>query len=252
MYNLEDGLKHVCTYRVGSQDTTGDGYIRPERLIALLQETGDSHLRTFGKDYMTMHDVEHLAFVITRMTVEFLDDIRVYDELRIRTWFDKAKSVNFPRCFDAFVGDKLVLRAYSNWGLIDLDKNRFVKFQDFVYSEGPFEPLIELSIPERFKIPADVELTYNHCFTVRFSMTDANKHMNNVMYIDPMWDSIPGVENFLIESLSVRYIHETLRGEEMMVYRSDIILEDEDKVIYFRLVSNDVVRAEGRWVVVEK
>lgn len=252
MYNLEDGLKHICTYRVGSQDTTGDGYIRPERLIALLQETGDSHLRTFGKDYMTMHNEEHLAFVITRMTIEFLGDIRIYDEIKIRTWFDKAKSVNFPRCFDAFVGDKLVLRAYSNWGLIDLDKNRFVKFQDFVYSKGPFEPLLELGIPERFKIPSDVELVYDHSFAVRFSMTDANRHMNNVMYVDPMWDAIPNIENLIVEAISIRYIHETLCGEEMNVYRSDIIEENGDKVIYFRLISNDVIRAEGRWIVADK
>lgn len=251
MCNLEDGIKHVLNVRVGSQDVDGSGRVRPERIVAMLQEVGDSHLRSYGTDYKTMHDVDKKAFVVSRMTVEFYDDINEYDELKVRTWLTEGKTVNFPRNYDAVCGDKVVLKAYSNWGLIDLESGKFIKFKDHDYANGPFEPAVELEMSERFRIPKDLDMVLDHNFTVRHSQIDMNNHMNNVMYIDPMWDAIPNAGDYVINSLSIRFFHETLLGEEVSVYRSDFVEEDGRKVIYFRLVSGDTVRTEGRWTVDE-
>ena len=105
---------------------------------------------------------------------------------------------------------------------------------------------------ERFRIPKDLDMVLDHNFTVRHSQIDMNNHMNNVMYIDPMWDAIPHAGDYVINSLSIRFFHETLLGEEVSVYRSDFVEEDGRKVIYFRLVSGGTTRTEGRWTVEDK
>lgn len=247
MARTDNGIKHMMDFYVGSQDVDYNGVIRPARLIAMLQEAGDSHYRTYGLDYQTMVNVDRQAFVVTRMTVECYEDITQYNKITIRTWFDVGKSVNFPRSYDIIIDDRIVAKAYSNWGLIDLDKGGFVKFKDHVYSRGPFEPNVELEMPERFRIPKELELHYDHSFTVRHAMIDMNHHMNNVMYVDPMWNAVPDAGNYSIASVSIRFIHETLLGEDVEVHRSDIVEEDGRKVIYFRLISGDTIRTEGRW-----
>lgn len=249
MYNIEDGIKHIREFTVGSQDVDGSGRIRPSRLAAYLQEAGDSHLRSYGVDYKTMHDEGHQAFIVSRFTVEYITDVMQYDNIKVRTWFDEGKGVNYPRSYDALVDGKPAVRAYSNWGLIDLESGRFVRFSDHIYSNGPFEPNVELEMPERFRIPKELELEPVFSFDVRHSMTDMNNHMNNVMYIDPMWDAIPDVESRRIGSFSIRFVHESLLGDRLTVLRSELISEDGRDVIYFRIVSGDEIRAEGRWTV---
>lgn len=247
MERTDNGNKHIISAYVGSQDVDYNGVIRPSRMIAMLQEAGDSHLRSYGIDYQTMVNEDRQAFVVTRMTIEMYRDIRQYTDIAVRTWFDEGKSVNFPRSYDVVADGEVVAKAYSNWGLIDLENGRFVRFKDHVYSNGPFEPNAVLEMPERFRISKELELEYDHSFTVRHAQIDMNNHMNNVMYIDPMWNAIPDAGSYSIASLSIRFIHETLLGEEVEVYRSAIIEEDGRKVIYFRLISGETVRAEGRW-----
>ena len=85
MYNIEDGVKHIREFTVGSQDVDGSGRIRPSRLAAYLQEAGDSHLRSYGVDYKTMHDEGHQAFIVSRFTVEYITDVMQYDKIKVRT-----------------------------------------------------------------------------------------------------------------------------------------------------------------------
>lgn len=249
MYNMEDGIKHIRNFEVGSQDVDGSGRIRPSRLAAYLQEAGDSHLRTFGVDYKTMHDEGHQAFIVSRFTVELIRDVVQYDKLKVRTWFDEGKGVNYPRSYDVLVDGETVARAYSNWGLIDLESGRFVKFKDHIYSRGPFEPNVELEMPERFRIPKELDFEEVFSFDVRHSMTDMNNHMNNVMYIDPMWDAIPDAGGVRIGSFSIRFVHESLLGEVLTVHRSTFTEENGRRTIYFKITGGDSIRAEGRWTV---
>lgn len=207
-------------------DVSYNRALRPSCLFSMLQEASIDHTEELGAGRDKTLDRGFL-WVITRQKV-VINRLPEYDEhVILESWPGETMHVLFPRYYRMLDADgALLLSASALWVLIDAEKRSFI----FPQQEGIFVPGEttgnEISLPSGIRaLPAE-EKTH---FTVPYSYTDINGHMNNIRYIDECENRIPQTAaDKALKEISVEYAHEIRLGEEM-----DISLGRAGKTFFF-------------------
>ena len=165
------------------------------------------------------------------MKMEFTADIRAYDRLVGVTFPCHSRGYSFLRCYKLMKGGETVGRAVSVWALIDTDTRALVKVNDFDLGLTTYDPL-DYPI-SRFVMPKT--LLEVGKYTVLYSDTDQNKHMNNTRYPD-MYSNFLPLLGKRIEEIAINYMNEAPMGEQLTVYHAEV-----GEYHYFR-----TVRADGK------
>ncbi len=218
---------------VTSHDIDINCHATPTSIVKYLQEAVDSNFRFCGPSYGQLL-AEHKSFIVSRTAVEVLRPLKEYEELSVSTWASESRSVTFPRSFLIKSGEETVARCLMFWALVDTENNSFIKGSDFsVSGYGTGEP-IELNIPSRFKMPAEIPLKKIEQHKVVYSDIDRNRHMNNTKYFDMLFGCIPDCEQMWMSSCLMNYVSEAPYGEVVEIYMSDGIAEGDETVYYFK------------------
>lgn len=260
-------MKQLDRYKLRGFEVTGGERVIPAVIDAYMQETACHQLEALGIDDVKMHREDKQAFIISRMSLEIYGGIPVDEEIECSSWYSVGRAANFPRSYEFSAGGEVKARGYSNWALLDIDKKKIIRNKDYgKLSDELAEERAVLALPDKFRIPAEAELTLVDEFKVGYSMTDINRHMNNVKYVNPMCDNIPEIRDRVIKGFSIHYAHEAVEGEKLDVYVSQAftcnfaskIVEDElieklyaedDEIFYVRIKSGDEVKTDSMWVV---
>ena len=94
--------------------------------------------------------------------------------------------------------------------------------------------MLELDLPARFKVPAGVDLGLIGEYSVNYSQTDVNMHMNNANYLDVFCDYLPNNKNDRVVTATINYQAEAPIGDTVKIYRGE-----DDGAYYFRTVRSD-------------
>ena len=95
------------------------------------------------------------------------------------------------------------------------------------------EPL-KLENQIRFRIPSEITLSLVGEYTIRYTDTDINGHMNNTNYPDMLFNALPNPENKVIKSIAISYQNEARCGDYLKLYMGKI-----DGKYYMRSVHED-------------
>ena len=214
------------TVRIRDCDVSFNRKLRPSCLFSLMQEASIDHTEQLGAGRDKTLDRGFL-WVLTRQKV-LINRLPEYDEqVLFESWPGETMHVLFPRYYRMLdAAGQVLLSASALWTLIDAKTRSFI----FPQKEGITVPGEitgnEIPLPSGIR---SLPVQQQRHFSVPYSHTDINGHMNNIRYIDECENMIPSIaaERNLTE-ISVEYAHEVLLGEEM-----DISLGAEDQTFFF-------------------
>ena len=206
---------------VESYDVQPNGNIKISSLLKFLQKAAGDDVNKTALDYFTLAS-HNIAFVLTKMNVKILKDIKIYDELIITSHPRKIRGASFPRDFIVKVGTETVAIARSIWVLLDLEKRTILRpsaLEDIGSLPPSDDDMFEISDVRRV-VDAN-SLSRTNVLSVEYSHLDMNNHLNNTYYSDFIFNIID------------KNIHESDAGLYLQInYKNEARLGDVLKIHY--------------------
>ena len=230
-------MKFSIDLDVKSYEVDSRSVIRPSVILQYMQEAMEKQMQKSDMGYKELFDKKRLAFIVSRMSIEIFKTIRQNDKLRVNTWCGMCKGAIYPRYYEILRGNDVCVRASSKWGLVGVDKKNILLDGEYDISAYPIDDEIKLVIPDRVRQPRDIEYKHISDIEVRYSKIDINKHINNTMYADLLYDFIPQIEEYNLTSMNFRFVHEARLGDVLSIYESDfmppsVVDPKAEKIIY--------------------
>ena len=198
-----------------SSDTDAFRRLRLTALFTMLQEAAIAHTTELGMGREKTLD-KGLLWVITMQQLS-IDRLPRYDEsVKLLTWPGKMMHIYFPRYFRLASEDGAQLLSGSMlWCLIDAESRSFIFPEEHgIFIDGADEKS-PLDLPKRPVMP---ELSDAGRFTVPFSFTDLNGHMNNTRYYDLASDRIsPALREKELCEIRTEYSGEAREGDVLQL-----------------------------------
>lgn len=205
-----------------------NGVARTSALMKYIQSAAQSQLTEHGKSYDQLK-AQKRAFLLSRIKMEFSEDVRAYDELTATTFPCESRGYSFLRCYTLERYGKTIGKAVSVWALIDTETRALVKVNDFDLGLQTYTPL-DMTV-DRTIMPKNMEIVGH--YTVDYGVIDQNNHMNNTAYPD-MYSQFLPLDGKRIERISINYINEAPNSDKLTVF-----MGFEDGIYYFRTVRTD-------------
>lgn len=213
---------------VDIHDVDFNGVARTSALMKYIQNAAQTQLTVNGMSYDELR-AKNRAFILSRIKMEFTDAPRAYEPLTAITFPCNSRGYSFLRCYKLKKDGITIGRAVSVWALIDTDTHGLVRVNDFDLGLETYDPLdIPLS---RIIIPSNISDVGT--YTVTYSDTDQNMHMNNTRYPD-MYSNFLPMHKKRIESITISYANEAKMGDNLKVQRGEC-----DGIYYFRTIRSD-------------
>ena len=206
--------------KIESYDVQPNGIVRPSAIFKLFQKAAGDDLDNFNMSFELLHE-NNIAFVLTKLTIKFYDNINVYDDIKIITRPRNNKGVYFIRDYDLFVNGNRVAYATSHWVIIDVSTRKLLR-PDSLSNLGEIPPdLTECIVLDDKRIKFDENsLQRTDVREVYYSQIDRNGHMNNTFYPDIVFDYLPDSfkSSLKDKTITVYYISELMQGQKFDVF----------------------------------
>lgn len=210
-------MKYTAHYTVKWHDTDANRKVRPSAILMYMQETANLQLRAYGMPLDQIRDEKGLAFLLSRISIQYIEPLYAFDEIDVETWVSDGNGFRFPRNFCIYRDGKPVAKAFSEWALMNLKENRLMKTNEFSYGfEGDVS--LDMTIPKRVHCPNGTEMKLIGERTVRYADIDYNFHMNNTHYPDMLCDFLPDVHEKRITGMALSYLHGADYNHTLKVY----------------------------------
>lgn len=157
------------------------GNMRPGILMNELQGMGDTNAEMMGYGRTFIHKT-NVAWVVTHYLVDIIEMPHNGEVLEYSTWAPNHDNLRAIRDFEIRDSNgKLMVRATSQWVLLDLARRRPVRIDDWIPSDiWPKD--IERAYERSFEKIPDFDSEKTHVFKCRFDDIDENQHINNAVY----------------------------------------------------------------------
>ncbi len=213
---------------VDVHDVDINGIARASALMRYIQSAAQYQLTDNGMSYDNLKNKKR-AFILSRIKMEFTENIRAYEKLTAITYPCESRGYSFLRCYKLERDGMTVGRAASIWALIDTDTHALVRVNDFDLGLDTYSPL-DLS-PGRIIMPKDMEEVGS--YQVGYGIVDQNRHMNNTAYPD-MYASFLPMDKRRISAITINYSNEAPMGDTLTVLRGD-----RDGTFCFKTIRSD-------------
>ena len=208
--------------RVESYDVQPNGNIKISSLLKMLQKAAGDDVNRTSLNYFSLLE-KNIAFVLTKMSVKIIEDIKIYDELLIISHPRQTRGASFPRDFIIKCNDRIVAYARSMWVLLDLEKRTILR-PSAIESIGSLattdDDIFEISDVRRIVDTNPLQRT--DVRVVEYSSLDMNNHLNNTFYADYIFNSLskinalPSCDKDMY--LQINYKNEARLGDEIEVF----------------------------------
>jgi len=208
----------VETIEVRTYETDFQNLWKPAAFFRAMEEGAVHNAAHLGFDYYTLQK-NHIAWVISRSKVKFLQFPKAGDVIHLHTWPKTIQQkIFFMRDYIMTTEDDQteLARATTAWLLIDTDKRRFAK-PDALPGKFPENPE-KFALDETLeKIPAHPNLREMRTFSADYSTVDLMGHVNNTHYIDWIFDcfSFDQIRGKQLDWLQINYSSEVKPHEEV-------------------------------------
>ncbi len=209
--------RYTKTYSVRSYECDRNNNLRILTLMNIFQDMADidAGQRGFGLQFCIDNG---MTWVGSNYVLEIDRLPKIHEDIRIDTWPSAKNKLSAYRDFEVFGEDgKSIIRASSQWLLINLEKRRPISVID---NMPPAATLDERAIATDFpKLPETEKVDSQYKFRVRFDDIDLNKHINNAVYV--LWATEAVEAEFRLAhnpaKIEVNFRKEGYMGEKIMV-----------------------------------
>lgn len=225
-------MKWTEETEVRYHDTDFNEIVSPSHIFKYIQEAATNQMKGERPSYRELLN-QNKAFILSGIRVELYEPLYHGEKITVSTWGCEARGFTFPRSYRITRGDDVVCEANSTWALVDIKDKKLVRADSVTLNYSLDEP-ISLENPIRFRIPAELQMSLVGEYTVRYSDTDVNGHMNNTNYPDMLINALPNPENKLVRSIAISYQNEARKGDYLKIY-----MGKTDGKYYMRSVHSD-------------
>lgn len=226
-------MKWQEEYNVKFHDTDVNEVASVSNILKFMQETSMRHMKARKPSYEELFN-DKKAFVLSSIRLEIYNPIYAYEDITVKTWACPSRGFSFMRSYSIERGGEIMAEAHSAWALVSTESKRLYKVAEVDLSNYDMDEPASLEGGLRIRIPSEVSMTLAGEYTVRYTDTDLNGHMNNTNYPDMIINTMPKPENLRIKSIGISFINEIKRGESVKLY-----LAKMDGKHYFRSTKED-------------
>ena len=210
-------MKWTEHYKVKFHDTNSNEILSTSGVLKLMQETGMLHMNGVRPSYNDLLNQDK-ALILSSIRINIYSPICSYDEVDVVTWATGSRGFTTYRSFQIFKGDELMAEANTVWALVSVSEKKLVKISEVDFSNFEPEPQLVLDAPSKVRIPNELKLSLVGEYTVRYSDTDLNHHINNTNYPDLFFNYLPSPEAKLVKSIAISYINDAKIGDNLKFY----------------------------------
>ena len=191
--------------------------IRPAAVMDLFQDVAGVHANMLGCGYNDLIESK-LMWVLVRVKFTVEKQPEMFSEVAVQTWPLEPSRAGFRREYlmtDA-EGNTLI-RGSSDWVIMHSEERKLVSVKDLYPIKDGF--CTEVMHPERLAKIRDFEAE-SEGFSVNpeFSDIDMNGHVNNIKYMDFVFDAVSPEKSLDIISAQIDYRKEILPGTKLNIY----------------------------------
>jgi len=227
--------KTYCDYQAGP-----GGKLRIRMLMDDLQGIAqiNADVLGFGSEFCHKNKV---GWALTNYVVDIIEMPTFNEEISIITWPSGSSAIRANRDFELRGSDgRLLVRATSQWVIIDIETRRLVKIPQVVLDYNDFPPRALESEFEKIEDMDNCQLSTVNCqlFPVLFDDFDSNGHVNNTSYT--VWAT---------ESLGYEFLGtHTLTGLKIN-FKKELTPETESVSAYYKMSgteSHHMIQTNGQ------
>lgn len=204
------------TVSIKSYDVYENSRIKLSSLLKYMQQIAREDSDSYGATYPAMR-ADNMVFVITKLAIKFDADVYEGDTLEISTSSHSIEGVTFERRFNGIRNGERVFTASTDWVLIDFTTRSILRPSALRFPIAA-EHSMECEVEVKRRIPMPVcDKPNSHI--VRYTELDENRHLNNTVYADILFDNLPTeVPDKRIDTCYLNFVGEATLGEELTVY----------------------------------
>ena len=116
-----EGREHLLPVRVYYEDTDFTGVVYHANWLRFFERGRSDFLRLASTGHAALQDDHSLAFVATRMEIDWLRPARIDDALVVRTAYDRIRGPRLYISQRIERGPEILCRANVEIALVDLD-----------------------------------------------------------------------------------------------------------------------------------
>lgn len=197
-------MKYEYRVRIGLKDIGIEGLCKNKSILSYLEDAAGFHSDFVGCGIPKLNE-ENITWVILDWKLKIISRPKYGEEIVIQTWSKKPKKYYAYRDFKVIDKEgKILAIATSKWVLIDFISGGLKTISSEMMDK--YEPeednvFVDLE-PEKTKEPDGYE--YSKEFSVSRNYIDVNRHMNNIHFLDFVYDTLPDDEFEKSEFKNVR------------------------------------------------
>lgn len=226
-------MKWEEKYNVKFHDTNSNEIVDPSHILKFMQETSMRHMKARKPSYEELFE-EKKAFILSNIRIEMYNPIYAYQDISAKTWACPSRGFSFMRSYSIEANGEIMAEAHSTWALVNTEDKKLYKVSDVDLGNYDMDEPVTLAHPLRIRIPNEVPLSLTSEFTVRYTDTDLNGHMNNTNYPNMLVNALPNPEKIMVKSLAISFLSDIKAGESVKIY-----MAKTDGKHYFRSVKED-------------
>ncbi len=198
-----------------------DGKVKLSALMKHMQQIACDDLDQYGATYANMRK-DDLVFVIIKMGVTFKGEIVKGDEIEIMTLNTDVRGIVFVREFIIYKDSLPVAQATTHWVLMSYSKRTPARPSSIKYrTTSPEMAIPGVELPRflfddtNFNAETGFDTETEH--KVVFSELDENRHMNNTVYADLVYDHAPYIIEKHVKTCRIYYNGEARLGDVLNI-----------------------------------
>jgi len=248
---MQKGLIWREKNRIPAFEVDVRGKVRIRALCNYMMEAASNHTfaRGTGIERMLSHNI---TWVISRLHLKINSYPHLGNIVFFETWPSKLDGKFAIREFRVTDKNKKVLAsATSSWAVLDIKSRKLLYIPEFITKS--FQVNEERILNDKFEKLAELKRhSLEKKFKVRFSDLDQNQHVNYVIYIDWITETVPDkiLRDYILAELEISYRSECHYGDEV-ISKSEKTKEDKDFGFIHSLKSvknnKELVRAKTIW-----
>ena len=179
------------SFKIRMNEADTKGFLRPDALTGLLQETAGNHAKKLQFDIADLQE-KNCTWILHKLHFKMNGYPRWRDTITIETWPSSGNRLLAYRDFRILnQQNELLGLAVSHWIIFDLIKKRPVRISNSILKLGADIEEHVLPVDSDIVTSSEKDLKVRNRFEVHFSDLDMNNHLNNTVYVRCILDSLP-------------------------------------------------------------
>lgn len=235
-------MKFSYNHKVSGYEVDINGIVSVTSILRYAQEAANLQHLTYGPTINELRE-SGIAFILARVALDYIEPLRVHDELTITTWLNTARGYGYSRYTQITRNGEVCVNISAQWGAMDIESRRPIKVDEIPLGFGSDDDVLELRAPMRIK-RAETEPVKVDSYTVKYGDCDENVHLNNANYPMIFCGYVPTMMGKTVKEFSVNYHHEARLGAKFDVY----VTEENEAYIFKVVFENGEMGTEAKIV----